>query len=228
VKPYYQEDGITIYHGDVRNIQPRCDVVVTDPPYNVGMAYSDHDDRMDERKYLQWLRDIFSHACGDWSRALVWFWQGIRVFNGEARACLPEGFEIHHAAAWFKREFAGDLFKGAHPGFAWEPIIWAARGKPEYHGPRGGHDARDCLVEDRSSRHDKGALEHPCPKPQRTVTRVLSWVSSDTDTILDPFCGSGTTLVAAKNLGRMAIGIDVSERYCEIAARRCSQGVLAL
>jgi site-specific DNA-methyltransferase (adenine-specific) len=72
------------------------------------------------------------------------------------------------------------------------------------------------------------AKGHPCPKPLRWMTWATSLASLPGETVLDPFAGSGTTLLAAKSLGRRAIGIEIEERYCEIAAQRCSQEVLGL
>lgn len=70
--------------------------------------------------------------------------------------------------------------------------------------------------------------QHPTTKPLGLVSRFVSLFSEAGETILDPFMGSGTTLRAAKDLGRKAIGIEIEERYCEIAARRLEQEVLAL
>ena len=75
---------------------------------------------------------------------------------------------------------------------------------------------------------DREVDGHPTPKPRWLIERLVQASSGYGQTVLDPFMGSGTTLVAAKNLGRKAIGIEIEERYCEIAAQRCSQGALAL
>lgn len=69
---------------------------------------------------------------------------------------------------------------------------------------------------------------HPTQKPIKLMRAVLGMVTGDGDVVVDPYCGTGTTLRAAKDLGRRAIGIEIEERYCDIAARRLSQEVLAL
>ncbi|KKK85110.1 hypothetical protein LCGC14_2776570, partial [marine sediment metagenome] len=69
---------------------------------------------------------------------------------------------------------------------------------------------------------------HPCSRALGHFRWLVSWWSLPGETILDPFMGSGTTLRAAKDLGRKAIGIEIEERYCEIAAKRCSQSVMRL
>ena len=73
---------------------------------------------------------------------------------------------------------------------------------------------------------DGGRRVHPTQKPVRVFRQLIEWYTSAGSTILDPFMGSGTTLRAAKDLGRKAIGIEIEERYCEIAANRLAQEVL--
>lgn len=232
--PYYEDEAVTLYHGDALEVLadglggPFVGAVVTDPPYNVGYRYDEHDDSMDEGAYLTWLRERFDAATLRVIGPLVWFWQGIRLGNGDALAVLPSGYVMHHIGAWFKREFAGDLWKGGHPAYTWEPIIWARHGgaPATYHGKKGGHEGRDGLIGN-SVRHD-GVSWHPCPKPLSIVSTVVSWVGGPDATILDPFAGSGTTLLAAKRAGLKAIGIELSERYCEGIADRLSQQTLGL
>lgn len=89
--------------------------------------------------------------------------------------------------------------------------------------------ARDFFVSSDCSRTQPGARpDHPCPRPldaMKYLTMILSQVG---DLILDPFMGSGTTLRAAKDLGRKAIGIEIEEKYCEVAAKRMAQMVMEL
>ena len=72
----------------------------------------------------------------------------------------------------------------------------------------------------------EGADAHPCPKPVPVFRWLVDSLARLNDVVLDPFMGSGTTLVAARDLGRRAIGIEIEERYCEIAVNRLRQGVL--
>jgi len=68
--------------------------------------------------------------------------------------------------------------------------------------------------------------DHPCPKPLSLMFELLTLFTDEGEPVLDPFMGSGTTLRAAKDLGRRAIGIEIEEKYCEIAAKRLSQEML--
>jgi DNA modification methylase len=207
--PYYDDGQCVIFHGDCTEIMPTLghfDVAFADPPYNCGVDYgSGYDDRQDPNVYAIW--------CSIWFRLLQQHADRIVVTPGHG-----------NLAQWAARHPAGIgvWFKPGNPSGAgifqfceWEPVfVW---GK----GPIGGSDVYRATV---TKQRDTG--NHPCPKPPLLLRRLL--VALKGETVLDPFMGSGTTLRAAKDLGRKAIGIEIEERYCEIAARRLGQEVLAL
>ncbi|KKL63016.1 hypothetical protein LCGC14_2179420, partial [marine sediment metagenome] len=92
-----------------------------------------------------------------------------------------------------------------------------------FYGPRVRNELRPTSIQSFDTADDHG---HPCPKPLRWMRWCIELGSNPDQTILDPFMGSGTTLRAAKDLSRFAIGIEIEEKYCEIAKRRMAQGVL--
>lgn len=210
MKPYYADDAVTIYHGDCREIlatlEP-ADAVVTDPPYNYGKRYGVHDDSMSRADYEAW--------CAEWwalSRAIA---KRVVVFPGSGN--LDVWFRIAKPSAvgaWYK--------PGNHAGSIigwneWEPwLYWC--------GDKGLLGGSDVLIAPVGTQTDTG--DHPCPKPILLMRKLLRKLR--VESVIDPFLGSGTTLVAAKDMGIRAIGIEIEERYCEIAARRCSQEVLGL
>jgi site-specific DNA-methyltransferase (adenine-specific) len=215
MRPYYEQDGITIYHGDCREILPSIGTVggiVTDPPYGMGRFSTDGKD------FLVMVGPALRAA---W--ALVADPGSMFVFMSTA--------EVVNVANAVGRDFKRLLwlYKPAdmtYPLGGWllksEAILWFHRG-----------DSLG-LVERRPFRHDcyvstrtglEGVEGHPTVKP---LDVVQDFVARLPGTVLDPFLGSGTTLRAARNLGKPAIGIEIEERYCEIAARRLDQGVLEL
>jgi len=208
-KPYYEEKGITIYHGDCREILPHLppvDLVLTDPPY--GISYqSNH--RVDwqrkpkihgDEEFPMWIfEDIKPRVA-----LFVWCrWDQMRLFP------RPKSF-----IAWDKGNHSmGDL---EHEfGRRWEGCAF-------YPGPEHAFRRRpaDVIV---ANRVNPASLIHPNEKPVEAITPIID--SHVGETILDPFMGSGTTLRAAKDLGRKAIGIEIEEKYCEIAAKRLRQEV---
>jgi len=214
VKPYYQEGGITIYHADCRDVLPTLavgsiDLVLTDPPYNVGLtrngvAYSTGDNISD---YQTWTRQWFALA----PRPLI-------VTPGMVNLAMWLTIERPRwVCAWVK---PNQCSPSALNGFnTWEPLLVYGRlSKPL------GQDSWVMSIQ--TGQRDVG--DHPCPKDPRFWRKLMVDTSQPGQTILDPFMGSGTTLRAAKDLGRRAIGIEIEERYCEIAARRLSQQVLPL
>ena len=204
MKPYYEADGITIYHGDCREFGLLGDVTVTDPPYGIGWKprVNNRDSGWDdsERADIVWLLrgslcvwggNYYSDVLPPSESWLIWLKRPAVVFDGDERTYAP--LEM----AW--TNFGGRPRCKTH--------VWDG-------GKRQG---------DKQNR----TFCHPAQKP----VEVMAWSIACSDTegaVFDPFMGSGTTLVAAKNLGRKAIGIEIEERYCEIAAERLSQTVLAL
>ena len=203
MKPYYDEDGITIYHGDCCEIllDLEFDVVVTDPPYGIGFAGYNHGtvagDEDDE--LACWL-------IGAFDGPLVMF--GANHYP--TRLDTPGAW-----SCWDKRANANaDRMFGSPFELVW------ARGDDTpgkmYRVQHGGVVNADGAGVKR---------QHPTQKPLTLMSRIIQdWAPSGV--IADPFMGSGTTLAAAHVLGRKAIGIELEERYCEIAAKRLAQGVL--
>jgi site-specific DNA-methyltransferase (adenine-specific) len=201
-KPYYEHAGITIYHADCRDILSgiEYDSIVTDPPYGVGKNYGQCVD--DLAAFQDAVRLVSS------SRAAV-FVPVCRIWDLPVR---PQWMAI-----WSKAYGASGLL--AYPIYPhWEGIaLYNLSGN--FKG-NCGHRS-DVFHFAPAVANGSG---HPTPKPLNLIRELVSWMPGQA--ILDPFMGSGTTLVAAKQLGRRAIGIEIEERYCEIAASRLSQEVL--
>lgn len=140
-------------------------------------------------------------------------------------ALAPDGNELMRyvrTGAWVKPD-AMPQMSGDRPSVGFEPCtICHAQGPMRWNG--GGKQALWTYY------IAKGAArpDHPCPKPDGLMRELVSQFTDPGDTILDPFAGSGTTLYAAKRLGRKAIGIEINEQYAEVAAKRLSQGALDL
>ena len=241
LKPYYSEKGIEIYCGDCREVIPSLetvDCVVTSPPYNTlpvryapsGMhaqrengvnkwlkkASAGYADSRPEPEYQEWLRGIVAQ-CLERCSGLVWVNHKVRYRDGEAVhpvRFLP--FPIWAEVIWNRRgsmTFNSRRYAPSHEvilGFG-RPLYW--------------NQDLDTLLSvwDISPQLEE---EHPCPYPLEIPLRLISSSCPLEGKVLDPFMGSGTTLRAAKDLGRRAIGIEIEERYCEIAAKRLSQEVL--
>jgi len=207
--PYYDHAGITIYHGDCREVLPtlRADAVVTDPPY--GTNVTAWDDSIDAALFA---------ACLDATRGYaVFFYSNTRLWH--ILRCLRESRADAWTAVWHKANRVG---LERHFAPQWTPIVIAYRhenGPPKFWGK----DLCACPI-----RVQRDTGDHPTPKPLGVTKWLVERATLPGQVVLDPFAGSGTTLVAAKHLGRRAIGIEIDERYCETAAERLRQEVLPL
>lgn len=132
------------------------------------------------------------------------------------------GLRYVRTGAWVKPD-AMPQMSGDRPAVGFEPCtICHAQGPMKWNG--GGKQALWTYYIAKGNKRP----DHPCPKPEGLMCELVTQFTDAGETILDPFAGSGTTLFAAKRLGRRAIGIEVSEQYAEVAAKRLSQGALDL
>jgi len=218
-KPYYEESGITIYLGDCNYILPaiqQVDLILTDPPYGLDIGgagtiggagvvqpkdYGISDWDIEPMSMQQWM--LMRAKCDKW---IVWGGNHLCHVIGPSAGVL----------AWDKKcqNDWNDTFSEME--FAWTNLLTRAKGFR--------HLWAGAL---RASERGANVREHPTQKPLALLQWCLGF-APDAQTILDPFMGSGTTLRAAKDLGRKAIGIEIEEKYCEIAAKRLAQEVLAL
>lgn len=216
MKPYYEDDSVRLFHGDCREITDwlTADVLVTDPPY--GMAYESSMNR-DRRNAKvgravvgdedHHLRDKVLSAWGD-RPALVF---------GRWNVARPAG--TRHRLIWDKGNIVGMGDLAMPWGPTDEEIYVLGRG---FTGPR---ESSVIRVQTLMS-GDRRRPDHPTPKPVGLLERLIA--KCPPGVIADPFAGSGSTLVAARNLGRKAIGVELEERYAEIAARQLQQSALDL
>jgi len=215
--PYYQDEHVTLWHGDCLEVTAwlEADVLVTDPPYGQDYAptglHSRADVRLAARPTIAGDGDT-----GARDTALLAWGRRPAVIFGTWRLPLPPGATPRHRLIWHKAGRKPGV--SPHPWFPTDEEIWLIgdgwQGKP-----------RGTVITTTEAREREPArVGHPTPKPVGLMTILVE--KAPPGAIADPFAGSGSTLVAAAALGRRAIGVELDERYCEIAAKRLAQGVL--
>ena len=234
IEPYYQDDHVTLDHGDCPDVLPMLsgvETVLTSPPYNLSEGgrsvsgkdwnelkggYVEYGDDMPHADYVAWQKDVLL-AC--WTAltddgAIFYNHKPITRQNAvRLPTDLNPGLPLRQIVTWDR----GLGFVNCHnyltPRYEWLLVL-----------------ARDAFRYSRLGVFDLWKINpetntpHPAPFPLSLARQVMDVTGSGP--VLDPFAGSGTTLRAAKDAGRQAIGIELSERYCEIAAKRLAQGVL--
>jgi DNA modification methylase len=210
VKPYYQDNAVTIYHGDSREFTPPPGTLVTDPPY--GIDYKSGYDSTLPRSIAgdkgPGLRDAILLAWGDQPALVFGTWR------------IPRSVGVRILLIW---DTKGALGMG-NLSLPWKPShqeIYVLGGK--FHGPR----TSDVLTYAPVQSMARNGRVHPHQKPVDLMKDLILKCPVG-GVIYDPFMGSGSTLRAAKDLGRQAIGVEIDEAYCETAAKRMAQEVIAL
>lgn len=262
MKPYYQDDYVTIYNDDCRN-QLRyiaADLCVTSPPYDSLRDYEGIE--WDHKVFMQIARRLRQSVSN-----IVWIVGDASIDGGESGSSFKQalyfiklGYKLHDTMIWQKRGFSMPSHTRYHQIFEYmfvfrrgeipfSPIkdvknITGGKttlGKNTFRmkngemterarRPAAEWGMRNNIWKTNTTGQEQPCktLEHPATFPYKLAhDHIVSW-SNQGDMIVDPFMGSGTTLRAAKDLRRTAIGIEISEKYCEIAARKMQQEVLPL
>lgn len=238
-QPYYEHDGIAIYHGRCENILPligSVDAIITDPPYltsgdsvpigktgkngGVAMVYEQSKAVGVPWGYsLDWIEAAKATSPKHWI-----VYANYKMLGGLCSVLDPQTVFV-----W--RKSNAPRMTRPVPRLDCEFVVWARTGgKCDRMGefdsmvvdvpmPQAG-----CMANERILERGSGKAVHPCQKPLAVVRPFVDRLEAAL--ICDPYMGTGTTLLAAKLCGRRAIGIEIEERYCEIAAKRLSQGVL--
>jgi site-specific DNA-methyltransferase (adenine-specific) len=226
MKPYYQDDWVTIYHGDCREVLPYIPIscLVTDPVWPGAKLGLIGRNRPEELFAEMW-------SAGSFNRAAVQIGCDTPPFFLE---CIALPFFRHcwleQACPSYKGRLllTGDvalLFGEPPPPMKGATVI---PGKCIASNSREFTPWREYSTQINGKETGATNTLHPCPRRLEHVSWLVKWWSSADDLICDPFSGSGTTLVAAKHLGRKAIGIEMEEQYCENAVIRLRQEYLSL
>lgn len=240
LRPYYDQDGITIYHGDCREVIYQLGsvhAVVTDPPYCSGgfneagkRAASGMGLRSETIREVGWfVNDNMTTAGIGWMLSHVAGWCARRMPPGGTFTAFTDwrmvpalvpaiesgGMRYQSLIVWVKPNAGlGNGFKAQH-----ELAMHFSNGTPTYYALDGSNVIN-------GKRVHSSEREHQTQKPIGLISEIIRVVTERGQIVLDPFMGSGSTLVAAKQMGRRAIGIELDEKYCEIAVRRLAQQTL--
>lgn len=232
MKPYYDQDGITLYCGDYREVLPGlgtdcvADVLIADPPYNVNWQ--------GRGKHIKFERMLGDDGSFDTAKMLIGALKRLR--RGRHLYLFgPFDLRLSTLPVCSVVELIWD--KGI-PGLGDLTIPWGLQHEPVqfavYEISKANRDkgfgALTARIRKgsvmRCQRAHSAQLRHPSEKPVLLLRQLIESSSVIGELVLDPCCGVGSTLVAARLEGRHAIGIELEERYCEIAAKRLAQGVL--
>jgi len=222
MKPYYQDEWVTIYHGDCREILPELpetDLALLDPPINKWLdvplftfsrcfAFTNPQNRHDTEVTL-----------GRPKNEIVWHFTDGRWVSKKLPRITHEYIYVYGKMG---DAMVGDYNKNKKPIKKGEVAIGRDSYSKRIYTPKERKQLNSVMITPKIMGKDLGIWG----KPEKLITALLEWAGFDI--VLDPFLGSGTTAYCAKKLNRKCIGIEIEEKYCEIAAKRCSQTVMTL
>ena len=213
--------------GDCRQFLPTIpnnsiDLILTDPPYNIDKKYAEYNDNQKESEYWSFITSIFKelyrvlkdrhHLVFTCAQKQIWIY----------RPMLEDmGFSFRHLAVWHNPKRKAGSYPGMWP-FSYEPILDFTKGGFKRLNNFNGIGYMDVWIESSPSE-----IKHPAARPVQCWANLIKLCSDEGDIVLDPFMGSGTTALVAKNNKRNFIGFEISSKYCEIAESRLQQRSLA-
>jgi len=235
--PYYDEDGITIYCGDCLEILPfieSVDVTFSSPPYNqisavggsgkykdsplkLNAGYDGYSDDMREMEYQAWMRDVFG-LCRAVSKGLVWINHKTRYRDKSGIHPLAIfNWPFYSEVVWDRRDSVAINARKFAPSHEY---IYGF-GVPHYWD-----STKNAFLSVWQITPERNVKSHPCPFPVSIAARCITASCPEGGVVLDPFMGSGTTLLAARQEGRRGIGIEINPKYCDVAIERLRQKTL--
>lgn len=227
MKPDYQDETTTIYHADcieaMYEIKSGFDLVIADPPYTTGIASfgenskaSGWGDIMNSAHFnASWLRECRRILEG--KQGAAWVFNSWRSLPILLRASYEISWAVKSVLVWDKDRIGPGGPQGLRPSYELSALF-----------VHNGFSIKNRGLPD-IWRHKWGGIKpngHPAEKPVSLLSKMIR--VCEAKAILDPFCGSGSTLVAAKQEGATSVGIEIEEKWCEVSAKRLSQGVMPL
>ena len=220
---FWEEPGIQLYCGDCRELLPLVDAanaLVTDPPFGISWPRATWADA--ERDYPELIRWLVRESAR--VVPIGWCFVFQTMLNvGRFHEWFPPGWRLFAACKNFAQVRPTGVWH------SWDPVVFWRNGPHSgpNSGPHSGHVNRDYFVGNVAGSFGE-RTEHPCPRPVDTMRHIVGLAAPVNGRVIDPFAGSGTTLLAAKEMGRQVVGIEIEPRWCELAVKRLRQGVLPL